>query len=94
VVEDPGAHHVPTRHFDRGERHQPAGLGQSRQVGERGGQLVAAEGREVSGLPQLRIGERRQERVHVGDHRKPQDEVACADPLGRHGQAQHQVGHD
>ena len=66
-----------------GERQQPPLLGQGRQVFERGDELFATERRKVPRFAELRIGERRQDRVDVAESGKTKYDFACSEPSGR-----------
>jgi len=72
---------------NRRKRQEAPRLRKHRQLAERGDEPVPVECRKVAGLAQLRIHERRQDRVDVIQSGKAQDHVACADPLGRYRQA-------
>jgi hypothetical protein len=67
VVEHAAADHLPSPSIEGGERQQTAALSERRHVPKRRDQLFAPERRQVSGLANLRIGKRRQDRVDVVD---------------------------
>jgi hypothetical protein len=76
-----------------GERQQPTLLGHGRQVFDRVGELLATERRQVPRFAELGIGERGQNVVDVAERGETKDDLACAQPLGRHRESRRHLRH-
>jgi hypothetical protein len=81
-MEHSGADHATRIRIQCDEREQAPCFGEGRQLAEVGDELVAAEGREVAGIAELRVAERRQKPVDVLELGKSKPDVATRMPSG------------